>query len=86
MLFAVLFSWETLVVILCLLILASGLVRITMRRQTEILKEYLQPEQLRVEQLVMRARNTPSSGDMSGDAENATGTDSQKAQGTHDNS
>ena len=40
------FSWEILIVVFCLLVLVGGLVRITMRRQREILKEYLQPEQL----------------------------------------
>ena len=57
--FAIFFSWETVVVILCLLALLGGLVRITIRRQTEILKEYLQPEHLRIEQLVLRQGKTP---------------------------
>ena len=59
MLFALIFSWETIVVVFCLLILSSGLVRVTMRRQTEILKEYLQPEKLKVEQLIMRSEVPP---------------------------
>ena len=65
MLFAFrLFSWETLVVILCLLLLLRGLVRVTVRRQTEILKEYLQPECQKVEQYFMQADNiTPNDHD-----------------------
>ena len=59
--FAIIFSWETVVVVLCLLVLLGGLVRITTRRQTEILKEYLQPEHLRVEQLIMRPGTPPHS-------------------------
>ena len=78
MLFAHLFSWETLVVILCLLILASGLVRITMRRQMGILKEYLQPEQLQVEQLVMRSGQKSGPDHPPDDEENAIDVDSLK--------
>ena len=63
MFFASFFSLETVFVILCLLGLAWGLVRTTMRRQTEILKEYLQPENLRVEQLVMSPGKTLSNHD-----------------------
>lgn len=59
MLFAIFFSWETVVVIFCLLVLLGGLVRITTRRQTEILKEYLQPEHLSVEQLILRTEASP---------------------------
>jgi hypothetical protein len=55
MLLAAIFSLETILVVICLLLLTGGLVRITMRRQTEILKEYLQPEHLQVEQLIMRS-------------------------------
>jgi len=46
--FALNFSWEIIVVVVCLLGLIGGLVRITICRQTEILKEYLQPEQRQV--------------------------------------
>ena len=63
MLFASILSWETVFVILCLLGLTWGLVRITMRRQTEILKEYLQPEHTRVEQLILRTGKTLSNRD-----------------------
>jgi hypothetical protein len=58
MLLASIFSLETIFVMLCLLGLTWGLVRITMRRQSEILKEYLQPDHLKVEQLVMRSGKT----------------------------
>jgi len=60
MVFASIFSWETILVILCLLGLAWGLVCVTMRRQTEILKDYLQPKNLQVEQLIMRSGKTLS--------------------------
>jgi len=56
--FASIFSWETILVLLCLMGLTWGLVRITMRRQTEILKDYLQPEHMRVEQLILRSGKT----------------------------
>ena len=55
MVFASIFLLETIFVILCLLGLTWGLVRMTMRRQTEILKGYLQPENLQIEQLIMRS-------------------------------
>ncbi|MCL2622533.1 MAG: hypothetical protein FWD31_02605 [Planctomycetaceae bacterium] len=70
--YAFIFSWETLVVVCCLLVLLAGLVRIATLRQTEILKEYLQPEHLRVEQLIMRSGTTPP-----GPAENDPPPDSQ---------
>jgi len=63
MLFASVFLLETIFVILCLLGLTWGLVRITMRRQTEILKEYLQPEHMRVEQLILRSGKSLSNSD-----------------------
>ena len=83
--FANIFSWETVVVILCLLVLLGGLVRITMRRQTEILKEYLQPEHIRVEQLIMRPEKTPPN---SADNEPAPESqqDSPKAENPNSNS
>ena len=56
--YTIVFSWETVVVIFCLLVLLGGLVRIATRRQTEILTEYLQPEHLRVEQLILRPGKT----------------------------
>jgi len=65
MLFASIFALETIFVIICLLGLTWGLVRITMWRQTEILKEYLQPENLRVEQLILRSGKTLSNHDES---------------------
>lgn len=55
MLFGFFLSWEFAIVAICVLLLAMGLVRITMRRQIEVLKDYLQPEQLPIEQLVMNA-------------------------------
>ena len=58
MLFASILNLETIFVIVCLMGLTWGLVRMTMRRQTEILKEYLQPENLRVEQLILRPGKT----------------------------
>ena len=73
MLSAFIFSWETIIVILCLLFLAGGLVRITMRRQTEILKEYLQPDKLRVEQLILRSDKSPPN-----PAENESPQDAQR--------
>ena len=61
--FASIFSLETIIVILCLLGLTWGLVRITVRRQTEILKDFLQPEHTRVEQLILRSGKTLSNHD-----------------------
>lgn len=55
MLFGFIFSWEFVIVAICVLLLAMGLVRITMRRQIEVLKDYLQPEKLPIEQLIMNA-------------------------------
>ena len=55
MLHASMISFETLLVAFCVLALLCGLVRITTRRQTEILKEYLQPEKTQIEQIVMRS-------------------------------
>jgi len=63
MLFASFFSLETVLVILCLLGLTWGLVRITIRRQTEILKEYFQLEHTRVEHLILRSGKTLSNRD-----------------------
>lgn len=73
MLFATLISLETILVILCLLGLTWGLARITLRRQTEILKEYLQPEQTQVEHLILHPGKTLSNPD-----ENEAPPDSQE--------
>lgn len=54
-------SLELVVTVFCLLILMAGLVRITTKRQMEVLKDYLQPEKLPIEQLVMRSEKSPDS-------------------------
>ncbi len=58
-----LFTLDWLVAIICLLLLAAGLVRITSQRQTEVLKEYLQPDKLKIEHLIMRSGNPLSAND-----------------------
>ena len=63
MLFTSIVNVETIFVVLSLLGLAWGLARITTRRQTEILKDYLQSENLRVEQLILHPGKTLSDHD-----------------------
>jgi len=46
---------EILVFAVCLYVMISGLAKITLRRQTELLKNYLQPEELPLEKLILRA-------------------------------
>ena len=55
------FSLELVVIVICLLFLVAGLARITTRRQMEVLKDYLQPEILPIEQLIMRAEKSSAS-------------------------
>jgi len=55
------FSLELVVIVTCLLFLIAGLARITTRRQIEVLKDYLQPEVLPIEQLIMRAEKSSAS-------------------------
>ncbi|MCL2347796.1 MAG: hypothetical protein FWC50_05985 [Planctomycetaceae bacterium] len=50
-----LISGEILVFVVCLYIMISGLAKVTLRRQTELLKNYLQPEELPLEKLILRA-------------------------------
>ena len=50
-----LFSLEFAIVAICLLFLVMGLVRVTMRRQVEVLKDYLQPEKIPIEQIILNA-------------------------------
>ena len=55
------FSLELAVIVICLLFLVAGLARITTKRQMEVLKDYLQPEVLPIEQLIMRAEKASAS-------------------------
>ena len=70
MLLASIVTFETLLVIFCLLALLCGLVHLTTRRQTEILKEYLQPEKMQIERAIMRLGKTPVSYNEEIEAEN----------------
>ncbi|MDR1959866.1 MAG: hypothetical protein LBQ54_12620 [Planctomycetaceae bacterium] len=56
------FSWESLAVVAVLLILISGISRLALKRQTEILKGYFQPEELHeMEQTILKPEKTAGS-------------------------